>query len=458
MLFSSDITIYTIIEYLKNGKLSIENIAPIDIIQLVTICNISNTGLMKAIDRIKYLDHFDDDKKNISVKEVIITEETILRSVANVKQIIIEITEKCNLACYYCCFGELYDNEVIRNNNLNIEKCKNSLRQLVQLQKSEFNLSTKKDIAITFYGGEPLLNINGIKQIVSFMRQFVSESFNIQYYMTTNGTLLRNIAFFVENNFRITISLDGDINQNSYRSYNNGKSSFEQIYQNVLSIKNTYPTYFIENISFISVLHNKNDFFHLYKFFDLIGKIPLISSISIEGVKKSKTNEFKDIYRPLKISDDEILNIKSYFPAIYREKFQTDDHNNELLFSLNHKLGIWNWDLNKQGSTCFLFQNRIFLTVSGLIYPCEKIDRKFPFGTFNNDKIEYFIGEINRYYKDFSIKGKTICSDCFNKNNCSECYFMTHDLDCVKCKVDEKSFCKKASESIESKEKSILEY
>lgn len=458
LLFASNYTIFTIYNYLKINNICVHSLSSKDIIRLSKIFNISENKLISGINRIVYLEHIGKECSKVPAKNVKIDEESIKWSVANVKQIGIEITEKCNLDCYYCCYGKLYNNIGIRSRNIDIENCKSILSSLVQLLKSEYNLSAKKSIAISFYGGEPLLNFEGIRQIVTFMKQFVSNSFNIQYYMTTNGILLKDVTFFVENNFRIAISLDGDDNNNSFRLYANGKSTFRQTYENIIRIKDKYPKYYSENINFLSVLHSRNDYLSIYKFFNKLEKIPRISTLATEGVNQSKKIEFEKIYKNSKISNKELFKLKNCLPDVFDEVNNKYENANSLVFSLNQKWGIWDWDSNKQTSTCFLFQLKIFLTVSGLIYPCEKVDRRFPFGTFKNGKIEYYVEKIKSYYQVFSKKRQITCSNCFGKNNCSQCYFMTPDLDLKKCYVGEDDYSIKISNAIENHERLITEY
>lgn len=77
--------------------------------------------------------------------------------------------------------------------------------------------------------------------------------------MTTNAVLLEQyMDFLVKNNFEILISLDGNKYNDSYRVFKNGNSSFDTVISNIDKLYSSYPAYFIQNVKFNSVLHNRN--------------------------------------------------------------------------------------------------------------------------------------------------------------------------------------------------------
>ena len=85
--------------------------------------------------------------------------------------------------------------------------------------------------------------------------------------MTTNATLIdRHISFLVKNDFHITISLDGSKQNQNYRVFHNGKNSFDKVFRNIKLIREKYPDFFEINVSFNSVLHNRNSVEEIHKF------------------------------------------------------------------------------------------------------------------------------------------------------------------------------------------------
>lgn len=87
--------------------------------------------------------------------------DKIEANLANLRQLLIEVTDGCNLQCKYCGYGDLYANYDKRESKLQqFSNVKPLIDHLVKLWCSEYNTSYDKDIVIGFYGGEPLLNIH----------------------------------------------------------------------------------------------------------------------------------------------------------------------------------------------------------------------------------------------------------------------------------------------------------
>jgi len=86
---------------------------------------------------------------------------------SNLRQIVFEVTDACNLKCKYCAYGEFYsDYDKRENKNLPKEDAIALLEYLTQFWQSEQSVSFNKNVYINFYGGEPLLNMNFIKQVI----------------------------------------------------------------------------------------------------------------------------------------------------------------------------------------------------------------------------------------------------------------------------------------------------
>lgn len=84
-----------------------------------------------------------------------------MHSISIVPQIVIEVTEQCNLRCTYCYYGKMYHNDGERNSIMNVDNCVLVLRELLSVRHVLYNR-----IVISFYGGEPLLNFNLIRTVV----------------------------------------------------------------------------------------------------------------------------------------------------------------------------------------------------------------------------------------------------------------------------------------------------
>ena len=127
-------------------------------------------------------------------------------------------TLKCNLRCSYCAVDDSGALGTQRNTSYSVDE----LEAFINTQLAG------KEVYFTFFGGEPLLNLEFIQAV---MDRFPKSNFQLQ----TNGTLLHN--FPKDLLPRVTsflISLDGgESTTNSYR----GKNVFSQVMRNVGIIK-----------------------------------------------------------------------------------------------------------------------------------------------------------------------------------------------------------------------------
>ena len=125
-------------------------------------------------------------------------------------QIVLNLTEDCNLRCKYCFFSEEYDNTRNRTANMMNEKTAlDALDYYFKEFKKVLEYNPNKKCVVTFYGGEPLLNFEVLKKCVEFTKKNCPT--NYIFNITTNGLLLqKDVAdYLVENDFYISISLDG---------------------------------------------------------------------------------------------------------------------------------------------------------------------------------------------------------------------------------------------------------
>ncbi len=141
---------------------------------------------------------------------------------------IIHLTEKCNLNCTYC-----YEKK--RNKDISFEDIKN-------LIDYEISLKQKKSILI-FYGGEPLLQKDMIKNTIDYINSKKSKT-EFYYGITTNGTLLDDdfIKYMKENKFiNIAYSIDGmKETQNLNRKTIDGKETFDIVQKNAKKILKSF--------------------------------------------------------------------------------------------------------------------------------------------------------------------------------------------------------------------------
>lgn len=142
------------------------------------------------------------------------------------EQLYLAVSESCNFRCKYC-----RQKKTPKLVNMTTNEIKNAI--------DIFYSVAVKPKSIVFFGGEPLLNIEGIRFAIEYVRSFDQK---VQFSMVINGSLCtKEIAqFFAEHNVEVIVSMDGpeefhneariNINQEgtyklAIRGYNNLKEA-----------------------------------------------------------------------------------------------------------------------------------------------------------------------------------------------------------------------------------------
>ncbi|GKX68540.1 radical SAM protein [Inconstantimicrobium mannanitabidum] len=140
------------------------------------------------------------------------------------RQVVLELTEKCNLRCRYCIYNDDYDEK--RNHGT-----KNMSKEvaIAAIDYANSHGDSEKGISVSFYGGEPLVNFDLLKYCIEYSQKTIIDK-KLSFSMTTNGTLMtKEIAEFLASieNLSVVCSIDGpkDIHD-SYRKYINGNGTF----------------------------------------------------------------------------------------------------------------------------------------------------------------------------------------------------------------------------------------
>lgn len=146
-------------------------------------------------------DHYDFiisiflEKEQVYSSNTVISLEDIENSIAIIPHIVVEVTEKCNFRCDYCCYGDMYDTQSEgkeRINDMPEEDFMKCFRQLL----SNRNILLNNKLVISFYGGEPFLNFRLIKTIVELCEGEFPE-IEFHFRTTTNGSFLKNHLEFL---------------------------------------------------------------------------------------------------------------------------------------------------------------------------------------------------------------------------------------------------------------------
>ncbi len=147
------------------------------------------------------------------------------KSAGVVKALCLHIAHTCNLNCSYCFAsqGKYHGDRAL----MSFEVGKRALDFLIENSKGRHNLE------VDFFGGEPLMNFDVVKQLVAYARSIEKEAGkNFRFTLTTNGVLIDDdvIDFANRECSNVVLSLDGRKEvHDRYRVDYAGNGSWEKI-------------------------------------------------------------------------------------------------------------------------------------------------------------------------------------------------------------------------------------
>jgi len=147
------------------------------------------------------------------------------KSAGVVKALCLHIAHTCNLNCSYCFAsqGKYHGDRAL----MSFEVGKRALDFLVENSKGRHNLE------VDFFGGEPLMNFDVVKQLVAYARSIEKDAGkNFRFTLTTNGVLIDDdvIDFANRECSNVVLSLDGRKEvHDRYRVDYAGNGSWEKI-------------------------------------------------------------------------------------------------------------------------------------------------------------------------------------------------------------------------------------
>lgn len=336
------------------------------------------------------------------------------------QQLVIQLTQNCNLRCSYCVYSGSYNNRGHKNVSMTAEMAFKGIDYLFK-HSSELD-----EVTIAFYGGEPLLQFKLIQKCVQYAEEKKGNK-KVVYTATTNGTLLTDkvVEFIIKNDFRLLISLDGPREEhNLYRTFKNGMGSFDIIMENVKRLLIKYPD-FEQNISFNGVLNPDHDYDHVKEFFEndeLMKKINL-GVVEVDATNTDEIIEFNPDYNQAR-SFDYLMYLLVLLKKVERKYltrflYARISMINETYHRLkNSKLG----KVTHHGGPCLPGVRRIFLNAEGKFYPCERVSETSDVA---------LIGDINRGV-DLSKAEKVLNIGRVTENECLSCWALPLCTMCIR--------------------------
>ena len=142
-----------------------------------------------------------------------------------VKALCLHVAHTCNLNCEYCFAsqGKYHGDRAL----MSFKVAKQAIDFLIE------NSGSRKNLEVDFFGGEPLMNFEVVKEITAYCRSIEKEKGkNFRFTLTTNGVLLDDevIDFANRECHNVVLSLDGRKEvHDRLRKTVNGKGSYDVI-------------------------------------------------------------------------------------------------------------------------------------------------------------------------------------------------------------------------------------
>ncbi len=178
-----------------------------------------------------------------------------------VKALCLHIAHTCNLNCDYCFASQgKYQGERAL---MSFEVGKQAFDFLIA------NSGTRRNLEVDFFGGEPLMNWDVVKQLVAYARSIEKEhNKNFRFTLTTNGMLIDDeiIDFLNKEMSNVVLSLDGrkEVHDHFRKDYA-GRGSYDQIvpkFQRLVE-KRGGKDYYVRGTFTHNNVDFTNDIFHM---------------------------------------------------------------------------------------------------------------------------------------------------------------------------------------------------
>lgn len=338
----------------------------------------------------------------------------------NLSLLILQVTQNCNLRCKYCVYSGSYSNRVHTNKRMNFEIAKKAVDYYYAHSKNT------EIASISFYGGEPLLEFEMIKKVVAYCeKKFAGKQLNIN--MTTNATLLtvEIMEFLQSHKVNLTISLDGPEEvHNEGRVFADSKTgTFAKIMENLKVFEQLYPEY-VDTIGFNAVLGENNNFKVSSDFFsyDFLKK----ATVTFTTVSNRDVIVEKNIHEEFSINYKYEL-FKMFLYCIGRISEENvsklmSAHINKIKNSIHEYLKtpfIIDGKTHPSGP-CVPGMNRLFVTVDGEFFPCERVSESNEIFKIGNLDDGFNIEKVKKLMNIAKLTEKQ-CSQCWAMGYCDSC-------------------------------------
>jgi uncharacterized protein len=309
-----------------------------------------------------------------------------------IKALCLHMAHECNLRCSYCFAGQGRYGENDRG-LMPPEIGKKALDFIIQQSGNRRNLE------IDFFGGEPMLNFDTVKALVTYGREREKETGKrFRFTLTTNGTLLDegNIPYINEHFDNIVISCDGRPEVNDRMR---GEGTYDEIHnklklvseargQKSCYIRGTYTGY---NLDFAS------DVLHLADAgFKNISMEPVVAPPSADYVLREE--DLPTLFREYEILADALLEREQNRQGIRFFHFEIDIDGGPCIA--------------KRVTGCGAGSEYLAVTPSGRLFPCHQ---------FVGDE-NFCLGDLDAGIRDTHITDSFAKCHVLTKSECKSCW------------------------------------
>ncbi len=318
-----------------------------------------------------------------------------------IKALCLHIAHTCNLNCSYCFAsqGKYHGDRGL----MSFEVGKRALDFLVE------NSGTRRNLEVDFFGGEPLMNFDVVKQLVEYARSIEKEkNKNFRFTLTTNGMLIDDdvIDFANREMSNVVLSLDGrkDIHDRFRVDYA-GKGSWDRIvpkFQKLVDARGGKDYYMRGTFT-----HANPDFLK-----DIETMLDLgFNELSMEPVVCASGD-------PSELTEEDLPIVLDQYEKLASLMLKREREGKPFTF-YHYMIDLTGGPcIYKRISGCGSGTEYMAVTPWGDLYPCHQFvgDEKFKLGDVFNG-VDNF--EIQKEFEDCNVYARKECADCWAKLYCS---------------------------------------
>lgn len=341
--------------------------------------------------------------------------------------LILQVTQQCNLRCKYCPYSGSFYNREHANKKMNFDTAKKAIDFYIN------HCIDNEVISISFYGGEPLLELELIKKCIDYAER-EAEGKEVLFSMTSNATLITPevVEYMEKHNIDLMISLDGPKSvHDKNRDFYGGKGTFETVVKNIEMIRSQFPKFF-KTITFNCVMDIDNNFGCINEFFTTYDVIK-DSVIHFSGLNDEYAKEERKIDGEEYISEYNYEMFKLFLSKIGRlnEKYVSKmviKHYGNLRSSIFEKRHVEHEaDKGHHGGPCVPGAQRLFVDIYGNLLPCERVNESSKVMRIGHIDEGFDLEKVRKLLNIGKLTEES-CKNCWAYRYCTICASAADDL------------------------------